>query len=113
MAPVTTTSPGDITVVFSDASHATLTWPEGAIPIERYPIVPGGLSGTPPAGSPVTGWYWNPAEGGRGYAFEVQNGTLLFAGFMYDASGNPIWYMSQGPMSNLSLYQGEWQQYAN
>jgi uncharacterized protein (DUF1800 family) len=105
-------SPGDINIVFSDASHATLTWPEGSIPIQRYPIVPNGLTSTQ-TGSPLTGWYWNPAEGGRGYAFEVQNGTLLFAGFMYDASGNPIWYMSQGPMTSLSLYQGQWQQYAN
>jgi uncharacterized protein (DUF1800 family) len=113
VAPVQAASPGDITIVFSDASHATLTWPEGAIPIERFAIVPGGLSGTPATGSPVTGWYWNPAESGRGYAFEIQNGTLLFAGFMYDASGNPIWYMSEGPMSNTSLYQGEWSQYAN
>lgn len=108
-----TPSPGDITIVFSDASHATLTWPEGVIPIERYPIIPGGLNSTTPAGAPITGWYWNPAEGGRGYAYEVQNGTLLWAGFMYDSSGNPIWYMSQGPMSNLNLYQGEWAEYAN
>jgi uncharacterized protein (DUF1800 family) len=113
VTPTQTPSPGDITIVFSDSTHATLTWPEGSIPIQRYPIIPGGLNGTGGGGGPVTGWYLNPAEGGRGYAFEVQNGTLLFAGFMYDNNGNPIWYMSQGPMTNLDLYQGEWQQYAN
>jgi uncharacterized protein (DUF1800 family) len=113
IAPVTTPSPGDISIVFSDASHGTLTWPEGSIPIERFAIVAGGLSGTAPGNSPITGWYWNPAESGRGYAYEVQNGTLLYAAFMYSASGEPIWYMSEGAVSGVNLYQGEWQQYAN
>ena len=112
-APALTPSPGNVTIVFSDATHATLTWPEGSIPIQRFPIVPGGVGSVPPTGSPMTGWFWNPAEGGRGFAFEVQNGTLLFAGFMYDSNGNPIWYASQGPMSSLNLYQGQWVQYAN
>jgi uncharacterized protein (DUF1800 family) len=111
VSPVQTPSPGDITILFSDASHATIIWPEGSIPIQRYQFAPGGLNST--GAAPVTGLYWNPAEGGRGYGFEVQNGILLFAGFMYDSSGNPIWYMSQGPMTNINLYQGQWQQYAN
>lgn len=32
---------------------------------------------------------------------------------MYDASGNPIWYSTSGPMSTATLYLGIWQQFAN
>ena len=32
---------------------------------------------------------------------------------MYDASGNPIWYSTSGPMSTATRYLGTWQQFAN
>jgi len=112
-APALGSSPGAIAIQFSDSSHASLSWPGGTVPIERFSIVPGGLASA--AGPPETGWYWNPAEGGRGFAIEIQNGNIMVAGFMYDAAGNPIWYVSQGPLSNSSpgLYQGHWAEYAN
>ena len=36
--------------------------------------VPGGLAGPPLAGQPENGWWWNPAESGRGFFIEWQNG---------------------------------------
>ncbi|MBI1889901.1 MAG: hypothetical protein HYS18_04590 [Burkholderiales bacterium] len=107
-------SQGNLTITFSDPSHGTLTWPGGTIPIQRYDIVSGGASATPPAGTPEPGWWWNPAEGGRGFSLEIQNNSMFIAGFMYDNSGNPIWYAS-GPtqMTNASTYVGVWQQYGN
>lgn len=112
-APTKLPSPGSISIVFSDSSHATLTWPGGTIPIERFSIVPGGLGS--PAASPESGWYWNAAQGGRGFAVEIQAGNIMLAGFMYDGTGNPIWYVSQGAMAagTPAIFQGQWVQYAN
>lgn len=107
---------GQISITFTDPSHGTLTWgtPAKTIPIQRYDIVAGGASAAVPAGTPEAGWWWNDTEGGRGYAIEIQNGTMFLAGYMYDEQGNPIWYAS-GPtaMTGPTTYQGVWQQYGN
>jgi hypothetical protein len=54
-----------------------------------------------------TGWWWNPAEDGRGFSIEVNDGRLFLAAFMYDAAGNPVWYISAGPMASETRYQGD------
>ncbi len=51
--------------------------------------------------APQSGWWWNPAEGGRGYALEIRDGKLFFAGFLYDASGRASWHVS-GPSARQS-----------
>jgi len=107
-ASLTNSNVGAVSLQFNDPSHAILTWPGGTIPIERYLYG----SGTP-AFQPETGWWWNAAESGRGFTIEIQGNTLFMAGYMYDASGNPIWYGTSGTMSSSMLYQGTWQQYAN
>ncbi len=99
---------GTITLQFSDASHGTLTWPGGTIPIERFPFGSGTASF-----QPESGWWWNADESGRGFAIEVQGNSLFMAGYMYDSSGNPIWYVSEGGMTYQNLYQGSWLQFAN
>ena len=99
---------GSITLQFSDASHGTLTWPGGTMPIERFPFG----SGTP-SFQPESGWWWNENESGRGFAIEVQGNSLFMAGYMYDSGGNPIWYVSPGSMTSPTLYQGSWLQFAN
>jgi hypothetical protein len=98
--------------VFSDASHAMLTWPGGTIPIERYEFEPGGLSSPPSATQPQSGYWWNPAEGGRGYTIEVQDNVVFVASYMYDGSGNAVWYAS-GPaaLTTGNVYQGNWADY--
>jgi len=70
-------SAGNISITFSDAANGSLTWPGGTIPIQRFDIVTGGAAMTPPAGTPETGIWWNPNESGRGFAFEIQNGTMF------------------------------------
>jgi alpha-tubulin suppressor-like RCC1 family protein len=102
---------GAISINFSSSTTGSITWPEGIIPIERFDIVPGGSSATPPAGTPQAGWWWNPNESGRGFSLEIQKNTMLIAGYMYDTSGNPIWYSSQGAMTGSDTYQGNWVQY--
>ncbi|MBI1890296.1 MAG: hypothetical protein HYS18_06615 [Burkholderiales bacterium] len=46
--------------------------------------------------TPQSGWWWNPAEGGRGFTIEAQNGSIFFAAYLYDASGRATWYAA-GP----------------
>ncbi|MCM2326529.1 MAG: hypothetical protein NDI88_01435, partial [Lysobacter sp.] len=43
--------------------------------------VPGSLVCEP--GPPETGWWWNPAEDGRGFSLEVQGNNIFFAAFLY------------------------------
>ena len=81
--------------------------------IQRYAIVPNGLSSPPTAAQPQTGWWWNPAEAGRGYFLEVQNGAVFFAGYMYDVSGKAIWYAAQSGLTSDSSFSGTLVQYGN
>jgi hypothetical protein len=111
-APSLAPALGTISISFSSNTSGTIVWPGGTVPIQRFNIVPGGVTTQQPVTNPQTGWWWNPNESGRGFAVEVQNGTMYFAGYMYDGIGNPIWYLSTGAM-NGSTYQGELTQYAN
>jgi hypothetical protein len=113
-APSVTGSGGAVTISFSSATQATLSWPEGAISIQRFDFGPGGAAATQPAGTPQTGFWWAPTESGRGYSVEIQGNLMFLAGYMYDSQGNPIWYAS-GPMAMSSpmAYSGVWQQYGN
>jgi hypothetical protein len=107
---------GTVSLSFSDSTHATLVWPDGTLAIQRFDFGPGGSEATEPATNPQTGYWWNPAEGGRGFTIEIQGGTMYLAGYMYDGNGNPIWYLASGPMSgtgSTQLFQGDWTQYAN
>jgi hypothetical protein len=109
--PALAPSLGTISINFTANNQGTITWPGGTVPIERFDIVAGGSSTTQPTGTPQAGWWWNPAESGRGFAFEVQGGQVYLAGYMYDTSGNPIWYLATGAMTNIQLFQGVWQLY--
>jgi hypothetical protein len=51
---------------------------------------------------PEDGVWWNPAEPGRGYFIESQNGLMVVATYIYDASGNPQWYLSSGSYNRLT-----------
>ena len=99
---------GAITVNFSDDTHGTIVWPGGNIPIVREIF-----DSTDAPFQPEQGWWWDPAESGSGYSIEVQGSTLFMVGFMYDAAGNPIWYLSAGPMSSPTTYEGDLVQVAN
>ena len=107
------TSLGLVNLSLTDSSHGTLTWPGGLTPIQRYEFVPGGLASPPDATEPQSGYWWNPAEGGRGYTIEVQNHVLFIAAYMYDTSGNPLWYAS-GPAALMAnnIYLGNWNLYS-
>lgn len=110
----TSPSPGNLRLQFSDSTHATLTWPGGSFGIERAALIAGGVSAPIPVGTPEAGWWWNPAEPGRGFSIEIQNGIMFLGGFMYDSTGRPVWYASgQAPMTDPTHYNGQWSEYAN
>jgi hypothetical protein len=58
------------------------------------------------AATPQGGWYYSPVESGRGFNIEIQGNTLFMAGFVYDATGVPMWFFSGGPMSSDNTYSG-------
>src|SRR5438132_1006943 len=62
--------------------------------------------------APQGGWWWNPAESGRGYSVEVQGNHLFVVAFMYNEAGKPVWYYSAGPLSTPTHYEGQWLQFA-
>ncbi len=104
---------GAITLAFSDASHGTMTWPGGSVPIERMNLVPGGLAAAPQVNVPETGWWWNPQEGGRGFFIEWQKGFADLAGYMYDDLGRPTWYIAVYETPNARVFTGNWWTFAN
>jgi hypothetical protein len=113
--PTAAVSAGSLTLAFADASNGTMIWPGGTVPIQRFNIVPNGTALDPMNNQPESGWWWNPEESGRGYFLEWQGGELFMAGYMYDGSGDPIWYLSTNttPSTNLRSYSGNWWRYGN
>jgi len=60
------------------------------------------LSANASALQPEPGWWWNASQSGRGFSIEVQNGTMFFSGYLYNANGTATWYVAQGAYSNTS-----------
>ena len=104
-------SQGQLTLKFTGPGNGILTWPGGSMPIQRFEFAPGGLTSVKTNFAPENGWWLDLDEPGRGYAIEVQGNNIFVAGFMYDASGRPVWHLSQGAMTNTGEYNGTWVQY--
>lgn len=85
---------GPVTLSFSSATNGAIVWPGGAVPMQRFPMVPNGLAMSKVANAPESGWWWNAAESGRGFFMEWQGNTLDIAGYVYDEQGNPIWVLT-------------------
>lgn len=111
---------GDMTIAFTGDTTATVTWPGGTLPIERFDIVSGGVADGSVDGDPEAGWWWNEEESGRGYFIETQGGnrTVYLGGYMYDTDGAPVWYIAAGGLqagtfgSGLTL-TSDFSEYAN
>jgi hypothetical protein len=57
------------------------------------------LSFAASAFQPRTGQWWDPAESGRGFNVEIQNGVMTLTVYTYDAAGNAQWYLASGSMT--------------
>jgi hypothetical protein len=116
-APQALSSPGTVGITFNAADAALMNWPGGTTSLVRFPFAGSSPTGSgvvaPQAGAPESGWWWNPDEPGRGYAIEFQGDRIFLCGFMYDADGNPIWYLINGTMAAPNRFEGAWMQFAN
>jgi hypothetical protein len=112
VAPKLGASPGTATLTFTSSTQATLTWPGGTIPLQRFEFISQGATLGASFDAPETGWYYAPSEGGRGYFLEVQGTTMFLAAYMYDSSGAPVWYIAQGVMDSPSAFTADLIQYA-
>jgi hypothetical protein len=104
---------GSLILAFNTATQGTLTWPGGVVPIKRFEFGTGGVNAVALPNQPENGWWWNKDESGRGFFIEWQAGIAFMAGFMYEADGHPVWYISAANTPDPRAFSGNWEQYAN
>ncbi|MBL8301275.1 MAG: hypothetical protein JNM26_00720, partial [Ideonella sp.] len=95
---------GSVTVRF-DGRTARVAFPGGrTMAATRFDIAGAGhdFDNPPPLRifQPEAGWYWNPAEPGRGWAIEVQNDRIFAGMFHYDEDGSPTWNVVDADISS-------------
>jgi len=63
---------------------------------------------------PQDGWWWNPAESGRGFSIESHDNAIFLATYLYDAGGQATWLAAAGTTTlEGTAFQGDLQAYAN
>jgi len=96
------TNVGKITMTFTGQTTGTIDWPASLsktqTQISRYPVVGTTVTAQDSNIVPQSGWWYTPAEGGRGYFFEIQGSTVFFAAYMYRTDGTAVWYIA-GPVA--------------
>ena len=106
----------DVTLTAQSATSATLdvrlfdSWTYVPITIERF-------SYSSPAYAPSVatfeaGLWWNESESGRGFFIDLQGARAVMGAFMYDDSGQPVWYIASGAISNGNSFQGTLEPYS-
>ena len=105
----TSRSVGNVTITFS-GNDASAQLPSRVMTATRFDF--NGLGSTTNTRQPELGWYWNPAEGGRGWAMEVQNNRLFMAMFHYNQDGSPTWNVVEADIPDGSA-TGTFILYAN
>jgi monoamine oxidase len=96
---------GNLSLQFLSATTATMTWPGGTTSLVRFPF------GSGAAPQVESGWWWNPAESGRGFSLECQGSSLFIAGYMYTDTGKAIWYIASGALSASNVFVGQWAEF--
>ncbi len=65
-------------------------------------------------GGPTTGLWYNAQESGRGYDIDVQGDTMIVTTYVYETSGDPIWYLSSGTYDHATgVFQSTYDSYSN
>ena len=66
----------------------------------------------PVAFAPFNGLWWNPSESGSGYQIQTSGSTLVVTIYTFAANGDPIYYLSAGPLTNAGYtYTGTLDRY--
>jgi hypothetical protein len=59
------------------------------------------------------GLWYNPTESGRGYEIDLQGDTMIVSTYIYEDSGEPIWYLSSGTYDHTtSTFQSTYDSYS-
>jgi hypothetical protein len=89
------TSAGTLGVTFSGNDAATMSYTVSGVSrtvaIERQALATGG---TPPAVNYTDIWWGGPSESGWGMALTQQFATMFMAWYVYNNSGQPVWYVA-------------------
>ena len=65
-------------------------------------------------GGPTMGLWYNPQESGRGYDIDLQGDTMIVTTYIYEQSGDPIWYLSSGTYNHATgVFQSTYDSYSN
>ncbi len=65
-------------------------------------------------GGPTMGLWWNADESGRGYEIDLQGDTMIVTTYVYESSGDPIWYLSSGTYDHdTGVFQSTYDIFAN
>ncbi len=111
-----TGSVGQLSLAFASTTSGTMTWPGGTVALSRFPIEGTDGSLSPDLdGSVQNGWYYSSSELGSGWFFEVQSASpnRMFAlAYMYNAAGQPTWYLASGAMTTTTMFEGRLTEFA-
>ena len=99
---------GSVQVTF-EGDSAQVQLPQRAFTVQKFN--PSARARPATASQPETGVYWNPAESGRGYTVEVNDGVATVGLFHYDAAGDPVWNLASGPLTPGGALQATLQAY--
>ena len=65
-------------------------------------------------GGPTMGVWYNPSESGRGYEIDLQGDTMIVTTYVYEDSGEPIWYLSSGTYDhNTGVFTSTYDSYSD
>jgi hypothetical protein len=88
------TSVGSLSLTFTDANTGSMTYNVSGqartVAITRQPVAVGT---TTPAVDYSDLW-WNSTESGWGMAMAHQSGNIFLAWYVYDGTGQPLWYVA-------------------
>jgi hypothetical protein len=86
---------GNLQVTFTSSNTAVMSYSlagqSRSVSIVRQPLASGT---TPPAINYTDLWWAGPQESGWGITITQQYSTIFIAWFVYDAAGQPIWYVA-------------------
>jgi YVTN family beta-propeller protein len=86
---------------FTDNDNAALSYFTGnesrTVAVTRQRIAAGEAPGVN-----YTDLWWNPAESGWGLSVTQQGRVMFLAWFVYDAAGNPVWYVASNCAVNAA-----------
>jgi hypothetical protein len=114
-APTSSSTVATVTFTLTSTTAGSMRFETAAgqhtVPVQRFAL--SGSTAAPSAVGVQGGLWWNESESGRGFFLDIQGTTAAMSSYMYDATGQPTWYLAVGTIgSNLSFtaalqsYQG-------